>query len=223
MFVDDWCPVRLTFWPSIKELKESKSTNLYLGGLEEYLKAFIELETKLRKAGFRAGVPHGKTMTKVRSYTSTKKGAGAYPDIFIKFIVFIGSTGIAAGLYNILKTWAETKNGRKIKIRIEDFEVEVTQMSEEQFLKFLEKLIDYKQAIRENAEMRFMRANIKKLHKELLEAGYDAQSEGSSTYLAEEEIIGGAAMDSILQRRDKLHGKTSKSQKSKRSNRRSPK
>src|SRR5690349_10891304 len=129
MYQDNWCTVHFTFSPSIVEIRESKLTNAYSGGLSKYRLSLRELQREMQRVGIRAGVPSGKG--KIRSYGS-KKGANKYPEIFVNFLAFIGSAGIATILYNVLKTWSETKNGRKIRVRIGDFEVETTQMSEKQ-------------------------------------------------------------------------------------------
>src|SRR4051812_42884318 len=50
------------------------------------------------------------------------------------------STGIAAGAYNILKTWVDARNGRKLKIKVGDIEVEATQMKEADVLRIFELL-----------------------------------------------------------------------------------
>src|ERR1044072_3666625 len=100
MLRDDWCSVHLTFSPAIPERRQSKPTNAYAGGLAECLASFPQLEFSLWRAGIRAGVP---TRTGIRSFKK-KKSANKYPEIFISFLAFIGSTGTPAVLYNILKT-----------------------------------------------------------------------------------------------------------------------
>jgi hypothetical protein len=214
MYRDDWCPLRLTFSPSILEIRESKLTNAYSGGLREYLQSIPELESSLRRAGIRAGVPSGRGG--IRSYRS-KKAANKYPDIFVNFLAFIGSTGIAAGFYNVLKTWAEAKNGRKIRIKIGDFEVETTQMSEKQFMKLLDRLMIYKKAqfeeIKHDAKPNRSLAEMKSLRRDLLKSGFKVSPVES--YNFEDEEVSSAAMDSIWRAQDALKKDLAKSKSSK--------
>ena len=53
---------------------------------------------------------------------------------------FAISSGVAAGAYNVLKTWVEAKNNRKLKIKVGDIEVDATQMKEEEVLRIFEML-----------------------------------------------------------------------------------
>ena len=50
------------------------------------------------------------------------------------------SSGVAAGAYNLLKTWIDTKNGRKLKLKVGEIEVEATQMPEKDVLRLLDLL-----------------------------------------------------------------------------------
>src|SRR3954447_26474635 len=50
------------------------------------------------------------------------------------------SSGAAVGAYQILKTWVDARNGRKLKIKVGDIEVEATQMKEEDVLRIFELL-----------------------------------------------------------------------------------
>lgn len=213
MYRDDWCALHLTFSPSILEIRESKLTNAYSGGLAEYLRSFPELEASLRRAGIRAGVP---TKTGIRSYKK-KKGANKYPEIFVNFLAFIGSAGIATVLYNILKTWAETKNGRKIRVRIGDFEVETTQMSEKQLMKLLDRLMVYKKAqiedMERDAKLDRSSARMRSLRKDLLKSGFKVSPVES--YELEDEEVSSAARDSIWKAQDALKKGLAKSKSSK--------
>jgi len=61
-------------------------------------------------------------------------------DLIGEILLFIGSTGLATAAYNLLKTWVEERNGRRIRIKVDDIELEATQMSEKQFLALFEKI-----------------------------------------------------------------------------------
>lgn len=215
MFRDDWCSVHLTFSPAISEIRESKLTNAYAGGLSEYLASFPQLESSLWRAGIKAGVP---TKTGIRSFKK-KKGANKYPEIFISFLAFIGSTGIAAVLYNILKTWADAKNGRKIRVRIGDFEVETSQMSEKQFMKLLDRLMIYKKALITERKGDGTKSEwdsvMSSLHKDLLKSGFKVSP--AQSYHSEDEEVSSVAIDSILQAQDRLAKESKKSASSKNS------
>src|SRR4051794_25459906 len=50
------------------------------------------------------------------------------------------SSGLALGMYRVAKTWVNARNGRKLKIRIGDIEVEATQMKEEDVFRIFELL-----------------------------------------------------------------------------------
>jgi len=54
-------------------------------------------------------------------------------------LVGILASGLMTG-YHLLKTWVDAKNGRKLKIKVGDIEVEATQMKEEDVLRIFELL-----------------------------------------------------------------------------------
>lgn len=58
----------------------------------------------------------------------------------VHLMVGVTGTGIAAGLYRLLKLWVDTQNGRKLKIKVGDIEVEATQMKEADVLRIFELL-----------------------------------------------------------------------------------
>jgi hypothetical protein len=60
-----------------------------------------------------------------------------------EILLLLGSSGLAATLYNLLKAWVDNKNGRRFRIKIGDFELEATQMSLKQFLRLFEKVKKY--------------------------------------------------------------------------------
>ena len=70
---------------------------------------------------------------------------------------FAISSGVAAGAYDVLKTWVEAKNNRKLKIKVGEIEVDATQMKEEEVLRIFEMLEE--------------KADQKKIREALLEAG----------------------------------------------------
>jgi hypothetical protein len=52
----------------------------------------------------------------------------------------VASSGALVGAYNLLKTWVEARNGRKLKIKVGDIEVEATQMKERDVMRIFELL-----------------------------------------------------------------------------------
>jgi hypothetical protein len=50
------------------------------------------------------------------------------------------SSGTAVGAYQLLRAWIDAKNGRKLKIKVGDIEVEATQMAEKDVLRIFELL-----------------------------------------------------------------------------------
>jgi hypothetical protein len=65
---------------------------------------------------------------------------GAGPDILhgiTEVLALVASSGVAAGAYNLLKSWIDAKNGRKLRLKVGDVEVEATQMPEKDVLRLL--------------------------------------------------------------------------------------
>jgi hypothetical protein len=52
--------------------------------------------------------------------------------------VAVASSGLTATVLNLLKAWIDARNGRKLKIRVGDIEVEATQMSERDILRLFD-------------------------------------------------------------------------------------
>ena len=55
-------------------------------------------------------------------------------------VVAITSSGLTASVLAVFKTWVDARNGRKLKIKVGDIEVEATQMKEEDVLRIFELL-----------------------------------------------------------------------------------
>lgn len=62
------------------------------------------------------------------------------PSVVYDALVAIASSGATVGVMQLLKTWVDARNGRKLKIKIGDIEVEATQMSEKDVLRIFELL-----------------------------------------------------------------------------------
>jgi hypothetical protein len=79
------------------------------------------------------------------------------PVILRDTLIAMTSSGAIAGAYQLLKTWVDARNGRKLKIKVGDIEVEATQMNEEDVLRIFELLEE--------------KADRKKIREALIEAG----------------------------------------------------
>ena len=55
-------------------------------------------------------------------------------------VVAIASSGLTASVLTLMKTWVEARNGRKLRIKVGDIEVEVTQMAEKDVLRIFDLL-----------------------------------------------------------------------------------
>jgi hypothetical protein len=66
-----------------------------------------------------------------------KRARSHAPEVF-QLILTVGTGGLAVALYKMLRAWVDLRNGRRIKVKLGALEVEVTQMSEKQFLHLLQ-------------------------------------------------------------------------------------
>ena len=74
------------------------------------------------------------------SVPSNSIDLGAVNNVVQHGFAFAASSGVAIGTYNLFKTWIDARNGRKIKIKIGDLEVETTQMKEAEVVRLFELL-----------------------------------------------------------------------------------
>jgi hypothetical protein len=87
-----------------------------------------------------------------------------------EILVLLGSSGAAAAVYQLLKAWIDARNGRKIRLRLTDFEVETTQMSEERFICLAGALHDLSEQWKSEEEERRL-AHESQLRQEILSQG----------------------------------------------------
>jgi hypothetical protein len=59
---------------------------------------------------------------------------GEVPSIVNAVAVAIASSGLTATVLGLLRAWIDARNGRKLKIKVGDIEVEATQMAEKDIL-----------------------------------------------------------------------------------------
>ena len=62
------------------------------------------------------------------------------PTIVHQAVALAASSGFTVAVYQLLKTWVDARNGRKLKIKVGDIEVEATQMAEKDVLRIFELL-----------------------------------------------------------------------------------
>ena len=79
------------------------------------------------------------------------------PAIVHDVLVAVAFSGISASVFQLLKTWVKARNGRKLKIKVGDVEVDATQMKEADLLRIFELLEE--------------KADRKKIRDALMEAG----------------------------------------------------
>jgi len=94
------------------------------GGEHEFRRSVDSLKSQLKDLDVKAAGVYGGCYS-------------AWPG-FLDLAALIGSSGLAVGIYNLLRLWVESRNGRRIRIKIGEFEVEATQLDQESFVKLVE-------------------------------------------------------------------------------------
>lgn len=79
-----------------------------------------------------------------------KKASRKEPEVIAQIIMWLSSASVGSSLlvtyYKILNLWVKKVNGRKIKVKFGNLEVETSQLTEKQFGHLLSKIIEFKQA-----------------------------------------------------------------------------
>jgi len=126
--------LKIELWPSIKEIQDSDLKSEYLGGLTEYYDSL----DKLRNDAMNSAI-----LFEEYEYIGVNRGRQAHgfmPPEIAEIIFYLGSSGMALALYKLMRLWVDTINGRKLRVKIDNVEIEATQLSEKKFLKLLEVL-----------------------------------------------------------------------------------
>jgi len=122
----------VSFWPSEQEIVDSACEDGYLAGLTEFYNSL----DKLRNALVDQGIGHG-----VHTYVHRHQGKmriGAFPPEVGELLFHsFGILGYGVVLYKLLRLWVELKKGRMIRVKLDDIEVEATQLTEKQFIDLL--------------------------------------------------------------------------------------
>jgi hypothetical protein len=141
MFSYEPFAILLSFWPSEQEMCESACENTYFGSLTEFYDSLNKLHDELLL---------NKIYVRHYNYFGMVKGrsvAAAFPPVFPEFLLerpgLLLMAALVPILYKLLELWVKLKNGRKIKLKVSDIEIEATQLSEEQFTKLVTLLADY--------------------------------------------------------------------------------
>ena len=130
----------LSLYPSIQEIEESALTNSYMGGLGEFYESIDTLLESFRNEFYKLDNPKDR-----EQFPTVQKYEDEEPPVdrdapleIVDLIMYLGTSGIAVAVYELLRLWVESKNGRKIRIKMGDFELETTQMSEKEFQRLFE-------------------------------------------------------------------------------------
>src|SRR5262245_59761629 len=115
-------------------------------------------ESQSREFGYRASGGHWSNFSKglvldVHLNTERPKGDAARPVRFDReespdpvptivrdALMVLFSSGVTTALYHLLRAWVDKKNGRKIRFKAGDTELDVTQMDETDFMKLFQVL-----------------------------------------------------------------------------------
>ena len=123
--------VVIALWPSPLEINAGdENDNLYLGGLTTFYHSLDELEWDL----YSTAILQGWTTHAYRSEVGKLPTLRAQPPIIADFLVWVGTSSLLASavftLYKALDLWVKKVNGRRIKVKFYDFEIETTQLTD---------------------------------------------------------------------------------------------
>lgn len=137
----------VSFLPSVHEINESTLDDPYFAGLSEFHDSVKQLHDSVREKWQEASVDDKANSPRLEEYTGPFVERGAHgiarnaPPELVQFIMTLGSSGLAVGLYSLLRLWVDAKNGRKLRVKIGEFEVEASKMTPEEFQDFVQELI----------------------------------------------------------------------------------
>jgi hypothetical protein len=124
--------LRIELYPSIDEI-EAAELDLYAGALGGFHDSVNEFLDAIKKYDW--GPRDGEKSSREESVV-----ANAAPPMFVQTTIGIAFSGFATAVYHLMKQWAATKNGRKIKVRFGekgDWQIEATQLTIAQFLELV--------------------------------------------------------------------------------------
>jgi hypothetical protein len=181
--------LKIEFWPSLNEIKNSGLEDKYLAGLTEYYDSLGKIRNNSIKEGL------GFNEFEYIGVSRGRSAVGFMPPEIAEIIYYLGSSGMAVALYKLLRLWVESINGRKIRVRMGDFEIEATQMSEKKFLKLMDILHKReKQKLEKPSDemddvIKYIKMENKELWHSLLSNGFDLIATNSEKLTQEKEDV----------------------------------
>ncbi len=132
----DVAELHLTFWPSLTG--DFAPGEGYFRSLTDFYRNYEQFVEKLERE---SPVP-------IQRWTDHRYEDGqfahrAMPPVVMDVAVSLGPAGAALAIYKLLKLWVDHRNGRRIRARVGQIEVEATQLSANQFARLLEHLAAY--------------------------------------------------------------------------------
>jgi hypothetical protein len=185
----------VAFWPSIQELHETPLTSHYYGSLQEFYDSLYELRKGLKQngVGFQRWLD-----------IFTEKGnpvSHDTPPVIAEIVLYISTIDNPAALYKLLRRWLDSKNGRIIRVKMGEFEVEVSRMSEGQFMSFLQILDEQKGFDEKSSRSRKTRKRpgrrIKELRAKLVSEAFVLVDVNSKERILEEQEVRHVATEHI--------------------------
>ena len=154
MATSSFFPIRLFLIPSKDEIPQLLETDGPPYGGQEWLEQDEKRRVLQKKVEELTGCL-------IQADDNRQPGGGyawGFPELpgFVADILLaVASSGVTAVLIQLIRTWVDSKNGRKLKVVIEDIEIEATQMKTEEFLKLIERVQD----IRDKNQIRSLLVN----------------------------------------------------------------
>jgi hypothetical protein len=159
--------VVLEFWPAPAELQMSKKIEAYLGNLTDFYGSVDNLKADLKTNDVEYERWTDDTMEE------GLPTARAFPPEIIALLLLLGPGGLGLVLYKLLRLWVDLINGRKIKVVVDNIEIDATQLTEKQFHRLFEKIYELKQ--RQNFVIDDPNTQIEWVASEFRAAGFPVQ------------------------------------------------
>jgi len=143
--------VYLTFWPALDEVSSGAATSGAFASFETFYRSLDELHSQLQSCGdvhvslrdWRDSLKKHFLPPSMAEVLRAVQSSGVFGHVVLTAISF----RVLQLAPNILKAWVDSRNGRKIRVKIgPDFEIEASQLSEKQFLRLFEILAARREA-----------------------------------------------------------------------------
>lgn len=126
--------VLIELWPSSQDICPQSDDDYYIAGSRGFYDSHKELEENLRKDGI---------WLQWHTHFPDPRGMGYMPPTIVDFLIWLGAPGLAAILYKTLDLWVKKVNGRRIMVSFGGIKIETTQLTQDQFDKLLQKILNY--------------------------------------------------------------------------------